>query len=201
MGSSYSMRVLVADTDIDHNMHLLHMLETWGQVVQTASGPDEAMAQLTAFGPDVVLTTFPIASRVMVPVIAMTAFGSAERAVETVDDYGAFWFLEKPASPEILRVLLDRANQYARLQAENGRFRAQAVSQSLPVSLPIRVGMSIDEAERVLLEATLSDLGNNKTHAARALGISAKTLHQKLRQYRLQDAPNPPSTEHRNAGA
>lgn len=191
------MRVLIVDTDLDHNRHLTQMLDTWGQVVQTSSGAEDAMAQLAGFAPDMVLTAFPIPSRASVPVILMSDYGSAERAVQTVDDYGAFWFLEKPASPEILRVLLDRAAQHGRIMAENARFRAQSVSESLP----IRIGMSIDEAERVLLEATLSDLRNNKTHAARALGISAKTLHQKLRQYRQQDAPQSSVGEHRNAGA
>ncbi len=47
--------------------------------------------------------------------------------------------------------------------------------------------MTIDEAEKVLIEATLQRTGNNKTRAATALGISAKTLHAKLRQYRPDD--------------
>ncbi len=52
----------------------------------------------------------------------------------------------------------------------------------------IEVGMSIDEAERVLIGATLRQTRNNKTRAATILGISAKTLHVKLKQYRLDDA-------------
>lgn len=50
----------------------------------------------------------------------------------------------------------------------------------------VDVGMTIDEAERLLIEATLSHAGNNKTRAALILGISTKTLHVKLRQYRLE---------------
>ncbi|MEO5926398.1 MAG: sigma-54 dependent transcriptional regulator [Bryobacteraceae bacterium] len=53
--------------------------------------------------------------------------------------------------------------------------------------LGIRVGMTIEEAERVLLEATLEQTKNNKTRAAATLGISAKTLHAKLKQYRIED--------------
>jgi DNA-binding NtrC family response regulator len=49
----------------------------------------------------------------------------------------------------------------------------------------IEVGMSMNEAERVLIEATLRQTRNNKTRAATILGISAKTLHVKLKQYRL----------------
>jgi len=57
-----------------------------------------------------------------------------------------------------------------------------------PTGLGIQVGMSIDEAERVLIEATLHQTKNNKTRAATTLGISAKTLHVKLKQYRLNGA-------------
>ncbi len=48
--------------------------------------------------------------------------------------------------------------------------------------------MSIEEAERTLIEATLLRSNNNKTRAAITLGISAKTLHTKLKQYRLTAA-------------
>ncbi len=48
----------------------------------------------------------------------------------------------------------------------------------------VGVGMTIDDAERWLIEATLKRMGNNKTRAAIVLGISAKTLHAKLRKYR-----------------
>ncbi len=48
----------------------------------------------------------------------------------------------------------------------------------------VHVGMTISEAERCLIEETLKEAGNNKTRAAAVLGISTKTLHAKLRQYR-----------------
>jgi DNA-binding NtrC family response regulator len=51
--------------------------------------------------------------------------------------------------------------------------------------LDVRVGFTIDEAERSLIEATLKQTGDNKTKAAAILGISTKTLHVKLKQYRL----------------
>ncbi len=58
--------------------------------------------------------------------------------------------------------------------------------------LGIRIGMTIDEAERLLIEATLRQTHNNKTRAAVVLGISAKTLHAKLRQYRGEQAVEAP---------
>jgi DNA-binding NtrC family response regulator len=57
--------------------------------------------------------------------------------------------------------------------------------------LGIRVGMTIDEVERLMIQATLMQTQNNKTRAAVVLGISAKTLHAKLRQYRTAQAETP----------
>jgi DNA-binding NtrC family response regulator len=52
--------------------------------------------------------------------------------------------------------------------------------------LDVGVGMTIDETEQALIRATLVHTGNNKTRAASVLGISARTLHAKLKQYRLE---------------
>jgi DNA-binding NtrC family response regulator len=44
----------------------------------------------------------------------------------------------------------------------------------------LRPGITVDEAERQLILLTLEHTGNNKTKAADILGISLKTLHNKL---------------------
>jgi DNA-binding NtrC family response regulator len=54
-----------------------------------------------------------------------------------------------------------------------------------PGTVMLKLGTTIDEAERVLIEATLAHTGMNKTRAAAILGITTKTLHTKLRQYQL----------------
>jgi len=42
-------------------------------------------------------------------------------------------------------------------------------------------GMTVDEMERKLIDVTLAHTGGNKTKAAGMLGISVKTLHNKLK--------------------
>ena len=42
---------------------------------------------------------------------------------------------------------------------------------------------ALDEAERALIELTLRHTGNNRTRTAEILGISTKTLFNKLREY------------------
>jgi DNA-binding NtrC family response regulator len=46
------------------------------------------------------------------------------------------------------------------------------------------VGTPVEEVERQMILRTLQKTDNNKTRAAELLGISLKTLHNKLRLYR-----------------
>ncbi len=56
--------------------------------------------------------------------------------------------------------------------------------------ISLQVGESIDEAERRLILTTLAHLDGNKTQAAGVLGISVKTLYNRLHEYGLMgDAP------------
>jgi len=45
------------------------------------------------------------------------------------------------------------------------------------------VGTTVEEAERMLILKTIESTSNNKTRAAEILGISLKTLHNKLKEY------------------
>jgi len=53
------------------------------------------------------------------------------------------------------------------------------------VRLPI--GATVGEAEKELILCTLEHTNNNKTRAAEILGISLKTLHNKLREYNAKE--------------
>jgi DNA-binding NtrC family response regulator len=50
-------------------------------------------------------------------------------------------------------------------------------------ALAVPIGTSIDEAEKQLILRTLASQDNNKTRTAQVLGISLKTLHNKLKAY------------------
>jgi DNA-binding NtrC family response regulator len=58
-----------------------------------------------------------------------------------------------------------------------------------PDAVHLGVGTTVEEGEKLLILKTLQTTGNNKTRAAEILGISLKTLHNKLKEYgRPQDA-------------
>ena len=51
-------------------------------------------------------------------------------------------------------------------------------------SVPIRAGLSVKAMEKELIFHTLEEVNNNRTHAAKLLGISIRTLRNKLREYK-----------------
>jgi DNA-binding NtrC family response regulator len=65
-------------------------------------------------------------------------------------------------------------------------FGAEQSLESPPLDgsvVTVRVGATVDEAERLLILRTLEVTGQNKTRAAEILGVSLKTLHNKLKEY------------------
>jgi DNA-binding NtrC family response regulator len=60
---------------------------------------------------------------------------------------------------------------------------------SLDVSFPtasVRAGMTVREMEKELIFNTLDDVNDNRTHAAKMLGISIRTLRNKLNEYQAE---------------
>jgi DNA-binding NtrC family response regulator len=94
-----------------------------------------------------------------------------------------------PGNIRELRNVLERATimcekdliTRASLPGEFGRTAAKGPSDLSAIKFP--VGTTVDAMERVLILQTLGATGNNKTRAAELLGISLKTLHNKLKEY------------------
>jgi DNA-binding NtrC family response regulator len=63
--------------------------------------------------------------------------------------------------------------------------RPSPVAIDGPDTITFALGTNLDEAEKGLILKTLARNGNNKTQTAQILGISLKTLHNKLRRYGL----------------
>jgi DNA-binding NtrC family response regulator len=64
-----------------------------------------------------------------------------------------------------------------------------------PDSVHLGVGTTVGEAEKLLILKTLEATNNNKTKAAEILGISLKTLHNKLKEYGSATAEVPEKEE------
>ncbi|WP_031495949.1 sigma-54-dependent transcriptional regulator [Bryobacter aggregatus] len=64
---------------------------------------------------------------------------------------------------------------------------APPVASNDPETIVMRVGTTVDDAEKALIFKTLEHTKQNKTRAAEILAISLKTLHNKLKQYGADD--------------
>lgn len=83
-------------------------------------------------------------------------------------------------------------NIVQRSYALRGRLRitpADLFDQNVesPESAAIQAGSSVSEMERKLILTTLEQTSGNRTHAAKLLGISLRTLRNKLREYRVEE--------------
>jgi len=66
--------------------------------------------------------------------------------------------------------------------------RRTAAPHELERNVPVSIGMTVAEAERRLILATLSHFSGSKSRTAEALGISPKTLYNRLQEYRVPPA-------------
>jgi DNA-binding NtrC family response regulator len=70
----------------------------------------------------------------------------------------------------------------AHLPSDFGRTLAAGATELSAMRFPL--GTTVDAVERELILQTLAST-NNKTRAAELLGISLKTLHNKLKEYEV----------------
>ena len=123
-----------------------------------------------------------------VPVIVVTHCASIEQAV-TAMKAGAVDFIPKPVNPQQLQLAVERAVDFARLQRANETPRRQLTAigstdhggaAPIPPGAVVLTSLNIDEAERALILRALEVTKNNRTRTAQLLGISVRTLRNKL---------------------
>jgi len=107
------------------------------------------------------------------------------RSVTGVNDRVAQMFQRHdwPGNVRELRNVIERATIVARGSAIDVQDLPPLASGTAPAPVAgvgLAAGTTVDEAERKLIELTLEHTGGNKTRAADLLGISLKTLHNKL---------------------
>ena len=84
------------------------------------------------------------------------------------------------------------------VQAPNPAAQAAATAESVARTM---VGRTVADVERDLILDTLDHCLGNRTHAATILGISIRTLRNKLNQYADEGADVPPPGEQRHSAA
>src|SRR5689334_12142248 len=120
-------RILIVDDDEQQRSALAAMLSDCDFETQVAADGQEALERLSTFNADVIVADlimprmdgFELLRRLkesgdLTPTIALTGFGSMEKALSAVHDLKAFWFLEKPVERRALMILLERAIRHNR---------------------------------------------------------------------------------------
>jgi two-component system response regulator AtoC len=115
-------------------------------------------------------------------------YGVSNQALEVIGRYP--W----PGNVRELRNVLERALLIARGEdlVDVKHLAAEVRGIQDDASLP-HVSRSLSEVEKAHIERTLRAHGDNRTRAARELGISRATLIKKIREYELGERPSPGS--------
>jgi len=114
-------RILVVEDEENARKGYEALLRKWGCEVLGVGSAEEGLKALPTFRPAVIIADVELPGMNgleflrdlgdelnEVPAILITGKGSEERAVQAIES-GAFWYIEKPLKPQILRALLDRA--------------------------------------------------------------------------------------------
>jgi DNA-binding NtrC family response regulator len=144
MSNSQMIRILVVDDQESERQVLAQMAASLGYTVQTACDGQEALEAQAKSPADVIVTDLRMprldgfgllrdlqAQGDSTPTIVLTGFGNIEKAISIIHDLRAFWFLEKPVQPTILRALVERAATHKRLMAETSLLQRQLSNQGM----------------------------------------------------------------------
>jgi DNA-binding NtrC family response regulator len=114
-------RILIVEDEDNARKGYEALLRKWDCEVLGVPSGEEALAKFAEFSPQVIIADVELPGMnglellrhlgdeiQRVPVVIITGRGSDERVVQAIEA-GAFWYIEKPLKPPILRALLDRA--------------------------------------------------------------------------------------------
>lgn len=99
-----------------------------------------------------------------------------------------------PAQPKPAAATPDKSDSEANEAAEQAVAAAGGNSMQNPGGAEALIGRTIAEVEREMILNTLDHCLGNRTHAANILGISIRTLRNKLNQYREEGVEIPEAT-------
>ncbi len=199
MDTNRSNRILIVDDDPGHLATLKTITRSWGYAVQTTDDGDHAVERATTDPFDLILMDIRMARisgiealakikayNPSIPVLIMTAYSSVASAIDALKA-GAYDYLIKPLDFEVLKLTLERTREHAGLKVENELLKRQlhADLDGSPASVPTPSDgtRSLEEIEKEAIVATLKATNGNKSECARRLGITRKTLHNKLKNF------------------
>ncbi len=132
--------ILIVDDEADIRMMIAGILGDEGMKTREAAHADEALAQVRARRPSLILLDIWLQGSRLdglellpelrrdhpeVPILMISGHGNIETAVSAIKQ-GAYDFIEKPFKTDRLLILVERAIEAARLKRENAELRLRA---------------------------------------------------------------------------
>jgi FixJ family two-component response regulator len=111
-----------------------------------------------------------------VPVIMMTDSANIHSAVDAMNA-GAIGYQATPVREEAIEIAVGQALEVIRLRRENESLRGEINKLRSATGGPV---FNLDELERWAIDRALAETGGNRARAAKLLGISERTLRNKL---------------------
>jgi DNA-binding NtrC family response regulator len=180
-----ALRILVVGHDASLHDVLRDQLSAWGFEVQTVAS-DQQLELVRSFEPQVLIidvdrqrNDLPGILRDLEPreiefeTIVMASEAELDDIIRTLEP-GTYDFISKPINPIRLQIMMNRLS-------------TQLVGTR--PSFEVRLGASLDELEREFILKTLDFTQGNKVRAAQVLGISLKTLYNRLARYHGKARP------------
>src|SRR6476661_3020627 len=113
-------RVLIVEDEPTTRLGLTELVSTWGFTTDSAADGEEALQQITAFRPSIIISDLVMPRmgglellRALkdeggdLTTVILTAQGTVETAVEAIRE-GAYDYLTKPIEPQRLKILLEK---------------------------------------------------------------------------------------------
>ena len=168
-----------------------------GAEVMQSDNVDGSLAALRARGADLIMIDVgqPIARLIEAleaeciptPVLACgTDAGVAVAAAQA----GARHSIRLPPDAELIAAVLEAAAQGAPVPSPGSEPESRDLQAAEAVTRGL-VGRTVADVERDLILETLDHCLGNRTHAAKILGISIRTLRNKLNEYGMAGIPVP----------
>lgn len=197
---------LVVDRDFLMRGYVVESLRNEGITALEAESDHDALRLLNSVQVDMVFAELKLLEKLETGAqkhfydvgmiwVALTSFGNVDKAIDLVKQ-GIYDYLVKPFSPAQVSVVVLRLKELYKLQEKVTALEQKMIESSGTITTRVApqrmtrterlTTVNLQELERVTILRVLEETGGSRNITAKRLGISVRTLRNKLNQYRQE---------------